>query len=546
MIIELSQRKEKPSAIRNFLPQWWRCLLALLSGLLLALPFLESYLFGIAWVAFVPFLMAINGVSLFRSYVLGLVFGLGFCISAGYWVVDFLMLSKGYSFSLSVLWSLIFWFYCAHLNALAALCFSWLRNKSELHDFLLFPLVVTVFYAVFPMLFPVRLGDSQSLFIIAIQAIEFTGVYGLDAVIALTNIMLFRMINRVPSGQAWKAFFPWVVGVIVLLIWFGYGLFSTFYWDEHTKKSQTIRTGIVQANEAPNLEKSKPLFGYSRAYSPEMAMTERLSADGAELVIWSEAKYKGYLDQAHVAKSYQHQLNTMNTRLVFQDIHHADSNPLTTDTLQYNTAVMVSQRGNEIGQYQKMKRIPFGEYVPFVSGVPVLKGWVERFFGRFLNEMEAGEAHKVFDDQGLSVVPLICYEIMFPAFVADAVSHLDLRANSANILVSLSSNGWFGRTRQPYQHVNASVLRAVENRLPLVHAVNNGPSIVALPSGRVIFTSDYHQAGGYVVDVPYSHSAQRTYFSRHPNQFLYSVYGLLLAVFIYSFWKLRVVRFTPQ
>ena len=108
------------------------------------------------------------------------------------------------------------------------------------------------------------------------------------------------------------------------------------------------------------------------------------------------------------------------------------------------------------------------------------------------------------------------------------------KSSAGSLLVGLSSNGWFGTTRQPYQHVNASILRAVENRIPLVHAVNNGPSIVALPTGRLIFSSDYHQAGGYIVDVPYLESAQNSYFSQHPNQFLYSVYVLLVLIIILS------------
>jgi apolipoprotein N-acyltransferase len=51
--------------------------------------------------------------------------------------------------------------------------------------------------------------------------------------------------------------------------------------------------------------------------------------------------------------------------------------------------------------------------------------------------------------------------------------------------------------------MNASILRAVENRLPFVHVMNNGPSVVVLPNGRVLFQSQFREAGGYLVDVPY-------------------------------------------
>jgi len=510
-----------------------KTLFALLSGGLLSLSFLDAAYYFVVWVAFIPFLIAINGASLRRSYCLGLISGLAFCISAGYWVIDFIMLSKGYDFSLSFFWSLIFWFYCAQLSALIALSFNWMKQRSQVHEFILFPLVIVTLYSAFPMLFTVRLGESQSQFLSAIQATEFTGVHGLDAIIALSNIMLFKVINLLSTNQKKQTNWPWLLATIIIIAWLTYGLFAMQIWDIKIEDSDTIRIGIVQPNEAPSLEKSKSYPGYSRAYPPEMAMTERLSKDGAEIVIWPEAKYKAYLDQPRVSKAFQNQINLLNTSLVFQDIEHKKS-PQKVNNLQYNSAVMLDQNGEELGQYQKMKRIAFGEYVPLVSDVPVLRTWIEDFFGRFLNEMAQGTSHQVFEHQKLNIIPLICYEVMFPEFVAEAVALTQAENKSGNLLVGLSSNGWFGTTRQPYQHVNASILRAVENRTPLVHAVNNGPSIVAIPNGRVIFISDYHQAGGYVVDIPYSNSFKRSFYSQYPKLFTYSVYGILILVIVLS------------
>jgi apolipoprotein N-acyltransferase len=529
----------------TFLPAWQQSLLALLSGILLSLSFLDAKYYIFAWIAYVPFLTAIKGVGLLRSYCLGLISGLAFCISAGYWVADFLMLSKGYDFGLSILWSLVLWFYSAQLSALIALTFNWLKQQSRVHEFILFPLVIVTLSSTFPMLFMVRLGESQSQFLSALQAIEFTGVHGLDAIIALSNIILFRVMAYLSMKRPKKTIWPCLLGSTPIITWFAYGMISIQSWDIKIENSKTIRLGIVQANEVPSLEKSKPYFGYSRAYPPEMVMTERLSAAGAEVVIWSEAKYKAYLDQPHVSNAYQSQLKAMHASLIFQDIEHIQTSkqnisPLQFTThLQYNTALMLNAQGQELGQYQKMKRIPFGEYVPLVSDIPVLRAWVEGYFGKFLNEMAQGTTHQFFEDKKLNIIPLICYEVMFPEFVAEAVAQAQNQSNNASLLVGLSSNGWFGTTRQPYQHVNASILRAVENRMPLVHAVNNGPSIVALATGRVIFISDYHQAGGYIVDVPYSQSAQGSYFSQHPKHFVFSVYGVFVLIIMLSSRRLR-------
>jgi apolipoprotein N-acyltransferase len=151
-----------------------------------------------------------------------------------------------------------------------------------------------------------------------------------------------------------------------------------------------------------------------------------------------------------------------------------------------------------------------------------------------VNELAKGDSHQVFLHNKVNIIPLICYETTFPAFVGQAVGEAAAKKNPSvgNLLVGLSNDGWFGFTQQPYQHIMASALRAVENRLPLVHAANNGPSIVVTPSGRVIFTSDFQKKGGYLVDVPISNKASGSFYSRHPNLFTYALYvALALVVF---------------
>jgi apolipoprotein N-acyltransferase len=527
-------------------------LLSALSGALISIPFLSSHHYWLAWVGFIPLLIAIEGASLVRSYCFGTITGLVFSVSAGYWVIDFLMLSKGYGVMLSALSAVFFWLYCAQLFALIALGFNYIKQHARVHECLIFPVTLVSVYAAYPMIFTVHLGESQSQFLTALQATQFVGVNGLDAIIALTNVVLYRIVVRVftslgqlvNSSNVKPSRWPYAVAVLVLASWFYYGWTSNLAWQSKIQQWDTVRIGLVQPNEAPSLEKQLLYPGYSRAYPPEMAMTERLASDGAEIVIWPEAKYKAYFDQPQVATAYHQQIKALNTRLLFQDIERTSNllNPQISQ--QYNSALMLSEQGELIGKYQKMKRIAFGEYVPFASDMPILKRWVEGFFGEFLNEMKAGTAHQVFksnvaQESTFNIIPLICYETMFPKFVANAVADALINVKTVNLLVGLSSDGWFGITHQPYQHVNASILRAVENRLPLVHVLNNGPSIVAMPNGNVIFKTPAHQAGGYIVDVPYGKGSKGSFYSHHPRLFLYSVYGLLMFICLLAFFKTR-------
>lgn len=535
--------------------------LSTLSGLLLSIPFLSPQHYGLAWIGFIPLLIAIEKANLIRSYLLGAVTGMIFSINISYWMIDFLMLSKGYSILLSTVFSAIFWLYCAQLFAFITLSFNAIRQRINVHENLLFPLIVVSVFTLYPMIFSAHLGESQSQFLIAIQAIEFVGVYGLDTLIALANIVIFRLLWRfitvqpAPADQKKNSPRQWPLGIalLVLISWFYYGWSANQVWVSKIDQWDTVRIGLVQPNEIPSLEKQILYPGYSRAFPPEMAMTQRLASSGAEVVIWPEAKYKAYFDQPLISEAYQHHIKALNIRLIFQDIDRSQNSTNTTVKQQYNSAVMLSEQGELIGQYQKMKRIAFGEYVPFASDIPILKRWVEGFFGSFLNEMEKGESHQVFSTvltssptrkSTFNIIPLICYETIFPEFVAEAVASALRKAPNTDLLVALSSDGWFGPTHQPYQHVNASILRAVENRLPLVHVLNNGPSIVAMPNGKIILKTAANQADGYIVDVPYQADAKGSFFSHYPRLFIYSVYGLMLLILLIGMLKAR--KKTPQ
>ena len=495
-------------------------LLAMLSGLFIALPFVSASFFYTTWFAFIPVLLAIQQASLTKTYGLGLICGTATYMVGAYWIVDFLMLFKHYSPVKSFIWSLIFWFYSAQLPALLLVTFQYLKRATVISELILFPIIVVCFFACFPMLFSAQLGESQALFLTALQATDITGVYGLDAIIALFNLVLVQLLLKQANIMG--------VGLSggIIVSWFAYGMVTLNYWNQELKTWPSTLVGIVQPNETPSLEKPKIYPGYSRAYSPEMDMTERLAQAGAELVVWPEARYKAFFDEPHVKRAYQSRIKQLGITLIFQDMEqfrHPETKKVST---RFNAAAIIDSSGNQTGHYQKRKRVAFGEYIPLITDLPFLRFWVKDFFGNFTNEITKGTTPTHFSADNFSITPLVCYEVMFPTFVAQAIPH----RNQQGLLVAMSSNGWFGETKQPYQHIYSATLRAVENRMPMIHAVNNGPSTATLPTGEIILLTEFHQAGGYLVDLPYSTQHLNSFFQQHPRWFIGACIIALLAM----------------
>jgi len=511
------------SATHAVLPSLRQLLLVFVFGGVLSIAFLDSSHFYLTWFAFVPLLFAVENAGAIKTYLLGILAGLVSYVSGMYWIVDFIIISKGFSLGKSIVLASVYWFYCAHLIALLLLLFRWLKHRTSIHEFVLFPVVVATFTSSFPMLFSMRLGESQTNFQSALQAIEFTGVHGLDLIIALFNIVVFRLLARrsVHTNAPHSSIWPWLIATSLITLWLLFGVLQYSSWQNRVSTWSVLKTGIVQPNEVPSLDKANIYSGYSYAYPPEMDMAERLSNLGAEIIIWPEAQPKGYLDNTNIRTAFQHTVKNLGVNLIFQDMsYHRDpiNGKLQSQT---NTAIMIDNSGKQQDPYIKMKRIPFGEYVPFSGEESLIQTSIKNIFGDFLIETTKGQSHQLFTHQTLNIIPLICYETTSPSFVGEAVNKTRplAKTSNASLIVALSNDGWFGSTHQPFQHIIPSILRAVENRLPLVHVANNGPSIVASPSGDVLFSSAFQSSAGYVTDVPYSVTAQGSFYSRHPKLF---------------------------
>jgi apolipoprotein N-acyltransferase len=142
----------------------------------------------------------------------------------------------------------------------------------------------------------------------------------------------------------------------------------------------------------------------------------------------------------------------------------------------YNSAVFLQPGIGLVNRYDKIHRVPFGEYIPLHDMLPFLQKFTP-FRGQF--GIDRGKEAHVFRYRDWQLIPIICFEDTVPHLVRRIASVAGINgAEQSQCLVNLTNDGWFHGSSALDQHLITSLFRAVEVRAPLVRAVNTGISAV--------------------------------------------------------------------
>jgi apolipoprotein N-acyltransferase len=230
-----------------------------------------------------------------------------------------------------------------------------------------------------------------------------------------------------------------------------------------------------------------------RRFDREEQLTRELAGQDVDLVVWGESSVGFDLgDRPDLARRLAAlSRETGAGLLVNVDARRSDKPGI------YKSSVLIGPGGPTGDRYDKMRLVPFGEYVPARS----LLGWATSVGEAAGEDRRQGSEQVVMDaGNGLRIGPMVCFESAFP----DMSRHL--AEDGADVLLAQSSTSTFQQSWAPAQHASLGALRAAETGRPMVHATLTGVSAVYGPGGeRVGPRLGTDTAAARVYEVPLAH-----------------------------------------
>ena len=467
------------SRLRNFL-------LAVFSAALLALPFHFDHLGFLAFFAFVPYFFMLDSTASSGAFKYSYFFGFFFFCFLGYWLTYVNLLGF---FLLSAYLA----FYFAFFGLAAA---KFLNPSPEFEKNNRSAILKTLFFlpAFWVALEYIRgwmigglpwalLGYSQWKHLPFIQIADITGAYGVSYFVLFANLLLYYGIRiffaqTLEKKRILTTLTLFLLGALIVVG--GYGMMVLCSREDFYKSSENkavFRVSVLQGS-IPQEEKWDAKIK-NIIFEKYKRLTLMSAVEKSDLIVWPETSFPGYLeDEVVMAAQLRNVIRQSRTMVLVGAPTFGD---LEKGLRFYNSAVLYGPQGEERQRYNKIHLVPFGEYVPFEPILRFIRKFVQ--IGHFTAGQEATIFKAVSRYQKVNIrvkfAALICYEDIFPGLVRDSCNH------GADFLVNMTNDAWFGKTAAPYQHAQASVFRAVENRVNVVRATNTGLSCFILPEGKI-------------------------------------------------------------
>jgi apolipoprotein N-acyltransferase len=482
------------------------------AGVLLFLASAGPGLHALAWFGLVPLLLLVRRVGSLAAFVQGCICGLLFHVLLTFWTLGvdgmnpanfatvnlansayyglFALVARGFERRLPA-WSVV------------ALPTAWvvLEYMRSHVSFLAFPWGV--------------LGYSQYAVLPVARVSAFTSVYGVSFLLVAVNVVLADLMQLSLRGRLGASPRPRRASLLGLIA-LG-ALVAAANISSHPRTpASSLRVGLVQADAAPNLAKDEEAWRVLEEYE---RLTREITNDHPTLVAWPSGVIFGKLAVSSRSRFLLAKLarDTESWLLVgasrFEKAEkRRDGKPA--PLVAANAALLFAPSGKMVGSYDKIRLLPFDEYLP-------LRGWLKWpswIVSPDRVDAVPGTRRTVFraGDQRFGVS--ICWENYFPDDFRETV------AQGVDFMVSMTNESFTDSPTGHRQMLAMNVFRAIENRVPILRTTPTGFSALIEPDGRMLSVlrdaegRSLEVAGTLVTELPLS--ASPTFYARHGNVFV--------------------------
>ena len=507
----------------NFLKRHQHWLLAIISALLLFLSFPTVNLFPFAWIAMVPFFIALAQTSNWKSafwvgYLTGFLFFAGLLPAIAF-------LYPYANIFITIVAYLLLVGYTGFYFAVFAALMKFIKVRSGI----LFPLAAACIWTALEWVrswmitgFPWgSIGYSQWNNLVSIQGASIVGVHGISFVIVLFNAGIATVLN---NRQQWRQEMRAVIlPVILTLLCLSYGTFQL--QDAEPLAPQTDTTAAADTetlNVALVPGNISQLRKWDVNQSPAILqryinLTYKASQATPDLIVWPETSIRSQTLTGEWPRSHG-RFSRMLRETSIPIIVGTANRGKTDETIGkfskdidkrsqpiYNRVLSIASDGKIHGDYAKMHLVPFGEYVPlenllpdfipdFIQFEPFASGKTVNLLPVYIVKDKTdpvkptdglfGDAKRFVvnnktDTQKIEIGASICFESVFPDEFRRPVQ------KGASVMGIFTNDAWFKGTAFPELHLSMAPFRAIENRIAVFRCANGGFSCIVDKFGRI-------------------------------------------------------------
>ncbi|MGW4240059.1 apolipoprotein N-acyltransferase [Streptomyces sp. NPDC004749] len=448
---------------------WWRGVAAVVAGALSALAFPEPSWWWFAYVSLVPWtLLARTAPTGRRAALDGWLGGLGFMVAVHHWLIPSLhVFIVVLAALLGLLWAPWGWLVRAVLGgspsarraaaALVVLPSGWLmvelvRSWQGLGG----PWGV--------------MGASQWSVPPALRLASLGGVWLVSLLLVAVNTA-FAVLISVARARVVAA-----VGLALCAV----AAATAWTWAPRPAPAGRVRIAVVQPGVFAGPD------SVERRFARGAELTRALRGQDLDLVVWGESSVGADLAARPDLAARLASLSRAAGAGILVNVDARTTDAAGREGI-FKRSVLVGPDGPTGDTYDKMRLVPFGEYIPARTAL----GWVTSMGKAAGEDRLRGTGQVVMTPPGEDAGgprtgtvfgPLICFETAFPDMSRQLVR------NGARVLVAQSSTSSFQGSWAPEQHASLAALRAAETGRPMVHATLTGESAAFGPEGERVGT----------------------------------------------------------